>query len=171
MRFFKLRLVTTLSGIGIASLLNAYESLPTDKTKDYYLMNENSLKHYYFVETSQGKIAIWDTKPQSESQTPTVIFIHGHCTNKEFFSQQLTSPLFAKYRLIALDLPGYGKSNLPADPQKVYTFPGFADSVSEVINVMKLEDVIVIGWSLGGHVAIVLATSLEKRHHFVTSKY
>lgn len=125
-------------------------------------MNENSLKHYYFVETSQGKIAIWDTKPQGESQTPTVIFIHGHCTNKEFFSQQLTSPLFAKYRLIALDLPGYGKSNPPADPQKVYSFPGFADSVGEVINVMKLENVIVIGWSLGGHIALELTSRLPQ---------
>jgi pimeloyl-ACP methyl ester carboxylesterase len=155
MRFFKLRLAIALSGI--ASLLNAYESLPNDKTKDYYLMNEN-----YFVETSQGKIAIWDTKPQSECQTPTAIFIHGHCTNKNFFSQQFISPLFAKYRLVALDLPGYGKSNPPADPQKVYSFPGFADSVSEVVNVMKLENVIVIGWSLGGHVALELTSRLPQ---------
>lgn len=48
-------------------------------------MNESSSKHHYFVETSQGEIAIWDTKPQSESQAPAVIFIHGHCTNKDFF--------------------------------------------------------------------------------------
>jgi len=123
---------------------------------------ESSSKHHYFVETSQGKIAIWDTKPQIESQTPTIIFIHGHCTNKDFFSRQLKSPLFLKYRLVAIDLPGYGKSDPPVDPQKVYSFPGFADSVSEVIQLMKLKNLIVVGWSLGGHVALELTSRLPQ---------
>lgn len=114
------------------------------------------------VETSQGKIAIWDTKPCSESQMPTVIFIHGHCTNRDFFSQQLTDPLFRKYRLIALDLPGYGKSDPPNDPERVYSFSGFADSVSEVIKIMQLDNIVIMGWSLGGHVALELTSRLTQ---------
>ncbi len=122
----------------------------------------NTNLHHQIIETSQGKIAIWDTKPHNESQTPTVIFIHGHCTNKKFFSRQLTSSLFANYRLIALDLPGYGKSTPPNDPQKVYSFPGFADIVSEVITLMKLDNVVVVGWSLGGHVALELTSRVAQ---------
>lgn len=125
-------------------------------------MNESSSKHHYFVETSQGKIAIWDTKPQSRSLTPAAVFIHGHCTNKDFFSKQLLSSLFSNYRLIALDLPGYGKSNPPTDPQKVYSFPGFADVVSEVVNIMKLDNIIIVGWSLGGHIALELTSRLPQ---------
>lgn len=133
----------------------------SDKTKARHLLNESLSKHH-FIETSQGKIAIWDTKPHNENQIPTVIFIHGHCTNKDFFSYQITSPSFVKHRLIALDLPGYGKSNPPTDPQKVYSFPGFADIVSEVINIMKLNNIIIVGWSLGGHVALELTSRLPQ---------
>lgn len=158
-----LQLGLAISLLEVASLLNAYESFPKNKEGNYYLMNEyssNTNQHQQFVETSQGKMAIWDTQPHSESLRPTVIFIHGHCTNKSFFLNQLTSPLFVEYRLIALDLPGYGRSNPPNDPQKVYSFPGFADVVSEVIDLMKLDNVIVVGWSLGGHVALELTSRL-----------
>mgnify|MGYP002135284802 CR=1 FL=1 len=120
-------------------------------------MNEN----LFFAETSQGKIAILDTKPHSAKKAPTAIFIHGHCTNKEFFSHQFNSPLLASYRIIALDLPGYGKSSPPKDPQKVYSFPGFADVVTEVIHGLQLENLIVVGWSLGGHVALELTSRLS----------
>ena len=61
MRSFKLGFIVIL--LGIASLLDVHESLSMDNTKDYYLMNENLSKHHYFMETSQGTIAIGDTKP------------------------------------------------------------------------------------------------------------
>lgn len=67
------------------------------------------------VTTSQGSIAVWDTKPEVDN-LPTVLFLHGHCTNKEFFYQQMKSHLFSDYRLIAIDLPGYGESSPPIDP-------------------------------------------------------
>lgn len=38
-------------------------------------MIQNSSKHHYSVVTSQGEIAIWDTKPQSESQVPNEYII------------------------------------------------------------------------------------------------
>lgn len=163
MRYLKLAVVMFLPGAG--SILNAYESLPAKIIGDHFLMNEkvsNSNSQRQFLETSQGNIAIWDTKPKSENQFPTVVFIHGHLANKEFFSKQFISPLFAKYRLIALDLPGYGKSAPPNDPQKIYSFPGFAEVVSEVINILKLDNVIVVGWSLGGHVALELTSRLPQ---------
>ena len=51
-----------------------------------------ALKHC-LIETSQGKIALLDSNPNLKSDDPTIIFIHGHCTNKEFFNKQLGSSM------------------------------------------------------------------------------
>lgn len=114
---------------------------------------------HQMMETSQGKIAVWDSNPSRNG--PTIIFIHGHGANKEFFEKQLKSPLFKKYRLIALDLPGYGESQPPKDPEKMYNFPGFAHVVAEVVEAMQLNHLVIVGWSLGGHVALELTSFLD----------
>jgi pimeloyl-ACP methyl ester carboxylesterase len=122
----------------------------------------NMDKSHYFIQTSQGDISIWDSKPDRKNHEPAVILLHGHCTNKTFFDEQMRSPLLSKYRLIALDLPGYGKSPAPKEPEKTYSFPGFADVAAEVINRMALKNVVVVGWSLGGHVALELTSRLTQ---------
>lgn len=104
--------------------------------------------------TTQGRISILDTKPQASSDKSTVVFIHGHCTNKTFFFEQLESSLLKNYRLIAIDLPGYGESESPKDPQNTYSFPGYAQVVAEVIDQLHLKNYVFLGWSLGGHVAL-----------------
>lgn len=123
--------------------------------------SDQSLNHYY-IKTSQGKIAICDSKLGVAMNAPTLLFLHGHCTHKNFFEEQIKSPLLTNYRLIAIDLPGYGKSDAPNDPEKVYSFPGFADVVIEVIHLLKLNTIVVVGWSLGGHVALELTSRLPE---------
>lgn len=114
------------------------------------------------IPTSQGNIALWDSHSDTQSKRPAIVFIHGHCTNKEFFEKQLNSPLFTNYRLIALDLPGYGESAPPKDPEKGYSFVGFADAVAEVVKMIGLDNMIAVGWSLGGHVALELTSRLPQ---------
>jgi len=70
--------------------------------------------------------------------------------------------IYSIYRLICIDLPGYGESDAPTLPVKTYSFPGFADAVTEVINSLELENFIVVGWSLGGHVALELTSRLPQ---------
>jgi pimeloyl-ACP methyl ester carboxylesterase len=120
--------------------------------------NHNVSTH--FIPTSQGQISIWDTQPDSKKLA--VLFLHGHCTNKAFFSLQLNDEQFAGYRLIGVDLPGYGQSEPPNNPAKVYSFPGFADVVAEVIHLLGLQSVVVVGWSLGGHVALELTSKVAQ---------
>lgn len=124
-------------------------------------VNQADFKHRW-IKISQGRIALLDSKPDLKSDDPTIIFIHGHCTNKEFFSKQLESSLFSNYRLIALDLPGYGESEPPKDPQKIYSLPGFASVVAEIIRTLKLNNIVIVGWSLGGHVALELTSFLPQ---------
>lgn len=114
------------------------------------------------IETSQGKIAFWDSNPALKKDAPTILLIHGFVTNKEFFDKQLKSPLFANCRLLALDLPGFGESEPPKNPEKDYNLPGFADAVTEFINIMKLTNLVVVGWSLGGHIALELTSRIPQ---------
>lgn len=114
------------------------------------------------IQTSQSKIAYYDSNPNGNHQDPAVVFIHGHCTNQTFFSSQVNSPLFKSYRIITLDLPGYGKSSPPKDPEKVYSFPGYAQAVAEVIHHLPLENIAIVGWSLGGHVGLELTQMLPQ---------
>ena len=113
------------------------------------------------INTSQGRIAIQDSKPKSSPDAPALIFLHGHCTDKTFFSAQTSSPLLNEYRLITLDLPGYGESDPPKEPEKIYSFPGFADVVAEVIGCLGVKNFAIVGWSLGGHVALELTEKLD----------
>lgn len=108
----------------------------------------------YSIPTAQGAIACWDSNPAANKRDPTVLFIHGHCTDKQFFYPQMESPLFNGYRLICIDLPGYGKSEKPRNPEKVYNLPGFAESVAMVVKYLELKNFMIVGWSLGGHVAL-----------------
>lgn len=89
-----------------------------------------------------------------------VLFIHGNSSCGAVFAAQLNGPLAAQCRLIALDLPGHGESGNAIDPVRTYTRPGFAQAACEVLEQLDLREVVVVGWSLGGHVGIeMLAAS------------
>lgn len=85
---------------------------------------------------------------------PAVLLIHGNSASSRSFMHQLDSPLGKRYRLVALDLPGHGQSADAAKPQSVYTLPGYAHVVASVVNQLALERVVLVGWSLGGHITL-----------------
>lgn len=116
----------------------------------------------YKTEISCGNIAYWDSRPEANPLDPAIVFIHGHLTNKQFFASQRDSSLLSEYRLIFLDLPGYGESDAPSDPEKTYSWPGYADSVAELVQSLGLKNVMVVGWSLGGHVGLELTSRLDE---------
>jgi pimeloyl-ACP methyl ester carboxylesterase len=102
------------------------------------------------VRTSHADIAVAET---SGDKLPLVL-IHGNSSCKEVFRHQLKSPVGETYRLIAVDLPGHGRSGDARDPEGTYTMPGYAEAVVELLEAMNLNQAAVFGWSLGGHVAL-----------------
>jgi pimeloyl-ACP methyl ester carboxylesterase len=104
------------------------------------------------IATSHGRIAGTETG----SGRTAVVFVHGNSSSKEIFEAQLRSPLLTDHHLVALDLPGHGQSEDAADPQRTYTLPGYASAVREVLGALGIERPILVGWSLGGHIAIEL---------------
>jgi len=102
------------------------------------------------VDTSHGRIAY----AESGGQGPAVLMVHGNSSAKEIFDRQFESELGAKYRLIAMDLPGHGESENARDPSRTYSIHGFADAAIEFLDALGVERATIIGWSLGGHIAL-----------------
>jgi len=108
--------------------------------------------YHYQISTSQGNISVWDSNPKEKEFA--AVMIHANSASKEFFSNQMNSELASKYRFIAIDLPGHGESEHAISPEDTYSFPGYAKVVSEVVNNLDLQNFAVVGWSLGGHIAL-----------------
>lgn len=60
-----------------------------------------------------------------------------------------------RWRTLAVDMRGTGRSDKPPGP---YSIPQFADDLAHVIVAMKLSRVHLVGFSMGGYVALTLVT-------------
>ena len=106
-----------------------------------------------YLQTSFGKIAVSET-----GQSPaTILFVHGNSSSKAVFSKQFNSSLADNFRLVAFDLPGHGDSENAEDSQNTYTIQAYAKLVGELVNMLELQPLVIVGWSLGGHIAIEAA--------------
>lgn len=112
----------------------------------------------YRVYTSHGSISV----EEAGAGKTTLVFIHGNSSCKKIFQHQLSGPLTHSCRLIALDLPGHGDSDDATVPERTYTRPEFANALSEMLLGLGINDPILIGWSLGGHIAIEMTTRMPE---------
>lgn len=112
----------------------------------------------YAIPTSQGNISVCDSQGAGKS----VLFIHGNSACKEIFAHQFEDSLLQKYRFIAIDLPGHGKSDKAIHPELAYSISGYADVMIEVLNKLCLDKPAIIGWSLGGHIGLNMLQKSQK---------
>ncbi len=82
-----------------------------------------------------------------------MVFIHGFCETHEIWNDFI-KPFTRSFRVITLDLPGFGNSELLPSP---FTVDEVGEAVANVLNKNKVNDAIVIGHSLGGYVTLSLA--------------
>ncbi len=89
----------------------------------------------------------------------SLVLVHGHPFDRSMWSPQAEA-LSSDFRVIAVDLPGYG-----ASPQRseVMTMRAFADAVVELLDQLAVERSIVIGLSMGGLVAMELGLEYPNR--------
>ena len=115
------------------------------------------MKQTFITTPDKKRIAVYE----SSGSGRTVLFIHGNSLGAELYSKQLNSELGKKYRLIAFDFPGHGKSDAAANPAQAYSPQGLIDSMFTVINQLKLKDFIIAGHSLGGHLILQASGALR----------
>src|ERR1019366_9619123 len=105
---------------------------------------------------------------------PEIAFRRARVTSARSFSHTATRPrpvpgaFGQRYRCLALDLPGHGRS-APASNHSIYSLPGYAATLAAFARALAAEDAVIVGWSLGGHTAIETAPSLPEAAGFLIS--
>ncbi len=97
------------------------------------------------------------------SEKKALVFVHGYSCSSEYWWPQLE--YFSKnYTTIAIDLAGHGKSGLN---RKEYSMEAFGDDVKSVIEHLDLDQVVLIGHSMGGPVIVKAARSLGMKTRLI----
>lgn len=103
----------------------------------------------FFLKTRDNvKIAVYDLNSKSGK---TIVMIHGWPLSQEIFEYQKRMLVHSGYRVITMDLRGFGKSDTPASG---YSYDQLAFDVYQVIRSLKLTAFILAGFSMGGAIAL-----------------
>lgn len=99
---------------------------------------------------------------EAGSGDTTVVMIHGLGARADRWRDTVARYAALGLRCIALDLPGHGFADKSADFD--YSVPGYARFVEAVMDGLGLGRTMLVGTSLGGHVAASLAVRAPDRY-------
>ena len=95
----------------------------------------------------------------SGAGSPTLVFIHGWMCDQSFWAEQVDD--FARTNtVITIDLPGHGLSGMDRDGWPLMAFGG---DVQAVVEKLDLNNVVLIGHSMGGAVVLEAARLMPDR--------
>lgn len=89
---------------------------------------------------------------------PVLVFIHGWSSEKTYWEYQINE-FSTAHTVVAIDLAGHGESEIKRDN---YTISSYGKDVAAVVKANNLTNVILVGHSMGGAVAIEAAKLLGK---------
>jgi len=91
----------------------------------------------------------------AEGSGPPLLLLHANPGDSRDFDGVIPA-LASHHRVIAIDWPGYGQSELPIHPEATSVL-SFYETLKELITAMSLPPTWIIGNSVGGNVAARLA--------------
>ncbi|MDP3831804.1 MAG: alpha/beta fold hydrolase, partial [Ignavibacteriaceae bacterium] len=97
----------------------------------------NFQKYNYFFETS-GYL---------NNSKPVLMFLHGFASDSRDWNEVIHL-LPDTFHWITIDLPGFGKSNIPADT-KFYSSEFMVELLNEFTNYLNVEKINLVGYSMG----------------------
>jgi pimeloyl-ACP methyl ester carboxylesterase len=116
------------------------------------------------ADVTEETVTVEDTRLRyltgGDGETPLVL-LHGGIIDAAYISWgELLGPLAKQTRVYALNLPGYGGSELPEGP---LSMDRHVEAVAGFIEQVGIDDPVVAGTSMGGGAAIGLALSYPDR--------
>jgi pimeloyl-ACP methyl ester carboxylesterase len=90
---------------------------------------------------------------------PAIVLLHTLRTQLDMF-QKVIPALAARFRVYALDYPGHGYSDIP---DVEYSAEFFTDTVAHALDRLDVRDAVIVGESIGGSIALLLAARHDER--------
>ncbi len=103
---------------------------------------------YYIKSEDQVKLAVYDLNSRSKK---VIVMIHGWPLSAEMFEYQKEYFIQQGYRIVCMDLRGFGRSDVPASG---YTYDQMADDLYRVVRARQLHRFTLLGFSMGGAIAV-----------------
>ncbi len=90
-----------------------------------------------------------------------LVLLHGFTGGGANWSVQ-TEALEQYFRVVTIDLPGHGQSDSPDNPER-YAIESSAADLTTIFDVLKFERVNLLGYSMGGRLALYIALTYPER--------
>ena len=87
---------------------------------------------------------------EEKGEGDLIVLLHGWGSNIKLFAN-LIDLLAKKYRVVAMDMPGFGESD---EPKEVWDVGSYVDFVIDFIKGYGVSEVMLLGHSFGGRVII-----------------
>lgn len=84
--------------------------------------------------------------------TQTLFLVHGFCESLRMWDDWRLPLLKGDWRVVRIDLPGFGESTASAK-----TIEEYAAAVHALVSYLELDKVVLIGHSMGGYVTLAVA--------------
>jgi len=108
-----------------------------------------------FIDVNGIDVHYWD-----EGRGDVLILVHGFSSSVYTWRLNIDA-LSEEFRVVALDLPGFGYSDKPEDFD--YTLEGYSRFLVEFMNIMDIDTATLAGNSMGGGVVLTTALLFPER--------
>ncbi|WP_392533689.1 2-succinyl-6-hydroxy-2,4-cyclohexadiene-1-carboxylate synthase [Nostoc sp. C117] len=92
---------------------------------------------------------------------PLIVFLHGFMGNIDEFNEAIEL-LSEEFSYLTVDLPGHGKTQVLSGDE-YYTMPNTADAIINLLDRLKIAKCFLVGYSMGGRLALYLALHFPER--------
>jgi non-heme chloroperoxidase len=90
-----------------------------------------------------------------------IVLIHGWPLSDEMYEYQYYELINKNFRVIGITLRGFGKSDKPYGD---YNYDVHASDIKKVLDRLKIEDAVLVGFSMGGAIAIRFVSNYDGAH-------
>lgn len=137
--------VVALAAVIVAALVNAFVVTGTTRAAEPFAGG-------HVLQLDGPDVNVREYGPPGER---AIVLLHGYSASIEWW-EEVAPQLARDRRVVAIDLVGHGGSEAPSEPQQ-FQVGDQASAVRRALTVLGVRQAVVIGHSMGGSVAAVLA--------------